>query len=727
MKKLSLGILAIIVFGNMAIAQNGNEPVRVTDMLKIKTAGNLTVTSDGSRVAYTVTSIIPDEANKLDYKYQTQIWSVLTNGTDSPIQLTTAKEGGSQPEWSPDGNQLAFVRNIDGKSQIFILSLKGGEPRQLTKSKYGASSPRWSPDGNKILFASSIPLNDLLKDSVLNASYAVPVWPGEKPGYEKNEQWKKNSAKADPNGDLAQIHAYLAKDVADKKAIVLNKLNFQNEMNVSDELNLTQFFVTDIAAGSETKLITKVFNRYNAADFLANGKQILISADIDSLESPDRSLENQIYLSDPDGKNIKLLLGENGRRYSNATVSPSGKWIAFVRDTTAFVAIGKLSIMPLNGSPKDIVTIPFDRNIGNITWSADEKLLYFTSPSNGGTPLYRATIANKKIDQLSDFNAGLNSYVITPKNILYTKTQVSNPSELYQADLNFKNEKQISDNNGWVKSKKLSMPEKHTFTNEKGLTVEYWVMKPSNFTAGEKYPLLLNIHGGPTAMWGPGEASMWHEFQFFCSKGYGVVYSNPRGSGGYGVDFMRANVKDWGTGPASDVLTALDKTVAEGWADKSKLLITGGSYAGYLTAWIISHDKRFAAACSQRGVYDLLTFFGEGNAWRLVPSYWGGYPWEPQVKDLLVKESPITYVNNITTPYIIFHGGNDRRTGFVQGEMMFRSLKVLNRPVEYVVHPGATHEITRSGDNRQRIDQMLRTYEFFQRYIGKKVSGDGTN
>jgi dipeptidyl aminopeptidase/acylaminoacyl peptidase len=210
---------------------------------------------------------------------------------------------------------------------------------------------------------------------------------------------------------------------------------------------------------------------------------------------------------------------------------------------------------------------------------------------------------------------------------------------------------------------------------------------------------------------------MWHEFQFFCAKGYGVVYCNPRGSGGYGLDFLRANIKDWGAGPTSDVLTALDKTVAEGWADTGRLVVSGGSYAGYLVAWIVGHDHRFKAACAQRGVYDLATFFGEGNAWRLVPNYFGGYPWEPATKAILQRESPITYVANITTPLIIFHGENDRRTGFVQGEMLYRSLKVLGRPVEYVRHPGATHELTRSGDNRQRIDQMLRTYEFFERYI----------
>jgi dipeptidyl aminopeptidase/acylaminoacyl peptidase len=195
-----------------------------------------------------------------------------------------------------------------------------------------------------------------------------------------------------------------------------------------------------------------------------------------------------------------------------------------------------------------------------------------------------------------------------------------------------------------------------------------------------------------------------------------VVYSNPRGSGGYGEAFLRGNVKDWGDGPTRDVLKALDLTIAEGWADTTQQFITGGSYAGYLTAWIVGHTNRFKAACAQRGVYELTTFFGEGNAWRLVPNYFGGYPWESSVAELLRAQSPFTYVDKIHTPLIIFHGENDLRTGVIQSEMMYKALKVLGRDVEYVRHPGGTHELTRSGNNRQRVDQMLRTVEFFERY-----------
>ena len=715
MQKIFLLSLSFLIV-QISFSQKGNELIKVTDMLKIKTAGSVTLSNDGSKAAFTVTSIEPDDT-KIDYRYVSQVYMINTDGS-SLKQLTSSKDGSSQPAWSPDGRQLAFVRAVDTKPQIFILPMEGGEAMQLTRSKYGAANPKWSPDGRQILFASGISLSDLLKDSVLNPTHAIPIWSVEKPGFNKNENLKFTTAKPNPDGNMEEVRAYLAKDEVDKKAKVLNKLNFQDETNVSAETNFTQFYITEVKDSAKPKLVTKGFYRYNNIDFAPNGS-LVISGYVDSMITPDRALENQILTANADGSNLKLLLGKPNMNYNGAKLSPSAKWLAFIYGTTSFVEVPQLAIMNMNSASKDIITIPFDRNTNNITWSNDEKYIYFSAQSNGGQPLYRVNMDTKMVEELSEYSSGVLSFDVAGSKIVFTKTQVSDPSELYIADASMKNIKLVSNFNSWVKEKKLSMPEKKTFVNDKGMTVEYWVMKPTNYSSGKKYPLLLDIHGGPAAMWGPGEASMWHEFQFFCSKGYGVVYCNPRGSGGYGKDFLRGNVMDWGTGPTKDVLTALDKTVGEGWADTAKLVVTGGSYAGYLVAWIIGHDHRFKAACSQRGVYDLATFFGEGNAWRLVPNYFGGYPWEPEVNATLVRESPITYVKNITTPYIIFHGENDRRTGFVEGEMMYRSLKVLGRPVEYVRHPGATHELTRSGDNRQRIDQMLRTYEFFERYIGK--------
>ncbi|HLK27753.1 MAG TPA: S9 family peptidase [Puia sp.] len=720
MRTASILFLLIVLLDISSFAQNKKEPVKVTDMLKIKSISGVTINKDGSKAAFTVTNIEPETGSKWDYKYVNHIYVTATDGSSSPKELTV-KEGASQPAWSPDGKQLAFVRAVDGKPQIFTLSFDGGEPLQLTHFRYGAGTPKWSPDGKQILFSSNIGLKELIKDSLLNPHHEFPKWPFEKSGLDNKTSLQPITAKADPDGSLDEIRSYLDNDVTDKKAKVITKLNLQDEPGVNPDMSFNHFFIQNVQGNDEPKEVTHGFYNFFNADFTPDGKKLIITASIDSAQHPDRVLESAIYIADADGNNLKLLLGEKGKVYNSPSISPSGKWLAFQTGITSFVSVPELDIMPFNSGSHDITPLVLDRSKGNLTWSKDEKYLYFTAQSNGGAPLYRANIQTKKVEQLSDYNSGTGSFDVRTNGIVYVKTEVADPFELYSADLNMQNSKRISSfNYDWVQNKQLSFPEKHEFKNDKGETVEYWLMKPTNYEPGKKYPLLLDIHGGPSAMWGPGETSMWHEFQFFCSRGYGVVYCNPRGSGGYGLEFLRANFNDWGKGPTSDVFTALDKSVAEGWTDTSKLVVSGGSYAGYLVAWIIAHDHRFKAACSQRGVYDLSTFFGEGNAWRLVPNYFEGYPWEPKAKANLQRESPITYVENITTPYIIFHGENDRRTGFVQSEMLYRSLKVLGREVEYVRHPGATHEITRSGDNRQRIDQMLRTYEFFERWINKK-------
>lgn len=708
-------VLFVLSF-NISFAQKTG--VAVTDMLKIKSIGNVALNKDGSKAVFTVTSIDPEENSKWEYRYTTQLWMVSTDGSSAPRQLTFAKEGASQPVWSPDGKQIAFVRAADGKAQIFSLSFDGGEPIQLTKYKYGAFSPRWSSDGKQLLFVSGISLKDLLTDSTLNPAKELPKWDFEKPGFTNNLNLKANSAKADPDGSIEEVRAYLDNNEKDRKAKVINKLQFHEEATTSSEMSFNHIFITNAEPGATPKALTKGFYSFFNPQFIAGTNQVLMESDYNEKIHPDRTLETLVYAVNTDGTGFKKVLGKPDYSYNGTLVSPSGKWVALQHGGTGFVTIPALGIMPVNGGEADIVTIPIDRNKGGLVWSEDEKYLWYTAQSNGGATLNRIDIATKKVEQLTDFNSGVGSYSIKNNKLVFVKSEVANPFELYAASSDAKNAQRISSFNfDWVKNKNLSMPEKHEFKNEKGLTVEYWVMKPANYEAGKKYPLLLQIHGGPSAMWGPGETSMWHEFQFWCSKGYGVVYANPRGSGGYGLNFLKANVNDWGNGPMNDVLNALNKTVAEGWADTTKLTVTGGSYAGYLIAYMIGHDKRFKAACSQRGVYDLRTFFGEANAWRLVPNYFGGYPWEKKTLEILERESPINYVQNITTPYIIFHGENDLRTGVSQSEQVYKSLKVLGRPVEYVRHPGGTHELTRSGNNRQRIDQMLRAWEFFERYL----------
>jgi dipeptidyl aminopeptidase/acylaminoacyl peptidase len=397
-------------------------------------------------------------------------------------------------------------------------------------------------------------------------------------------------------------------------------------------------------------------------------------------------------------------------------LNPRGDLIAFVETNTTIVENGSLKLLNLKNNI--ISTVPFDRTITQLKWSEDDSILYFSAQDRGGVPIFSYQLESKRIVQITSEISGVLGFDLKNDFLVYSKTGIQNPSELYTNNITGNKEMIFTEENTkWLNGKFVSIPLKKSFKNNLGQMVDYWIMQPRNFKKGNKYPMVVEIHGGPAAMWGTGEASMWHEFQYYASKGMGVVYCNPRGSGGYGSRFLASNVKDWGEGPMSDVMKVTDLAIQEGWVDSSQVAVTGGYYAGYLVTWILGHTNRFKVACSQRGVYELSTFFGEGNAWRLVPKYFGGYPWEKSTRLILDRESPLSYVQNIRTPLIIFHGESDLRTGVIGSEMLYKSLKILGREVEYVRHPEASHEITRNGNNRQRIDQMLRTFEFFSRYL----------
>lgn len=710
-------LLAIVLFISVSVvfAQNGTQKIVVSDLTKIQQIGSVTISPDGNRVAYTLTTIETDPANKNEYQYRTHIYLKDLRSNTPAIALTRGSQSASQPVWSPDGRTIAFVRGTGGRSQLFLLSLDGGEPIQLTKETYGASSPLWSPNGRSILFSAGFSLEDLLKDSTMVANKMLPTWSYEKPGFRDNSHLMSSKAKPNPDGTVEEIRAYLQQNEKDNKAKVVNKLNFQTESDVQTRINISHLFVIDAKEGAKPRQLTSGFNSAGGASWL-NNTSIVYTTASDNTIHPDRIQENQIVSLNISNGTTQVLLKEAGNNYGALTPSGDGRTIAFVNGTPGGLSPSKLAL--LSNGRKTI--IEYDRNTSGLTWSKDNRYLYFTSSSNGGVILNRLTIANRRIERLSDFESGVGSFDVGRNSIAYVKTEVANPFELYTANLLNKSARRISEHNvAWLRDKKVSFPEKGIYTNSNGQAIEYWVMKPAFQEPGKKYPLMLQIHGGPTAMWGPGEASMWHEFQFFASQGFGIVYSNPRGSSGYGFDFLASNFQDWGTGPAEDVLGAESAAAKLPWVDTDRRVVTGGSYAGYLTAWIVAHDNRFKAAAAQRGVYELTTFMGEGNAWRLVPNYFGGYPWDEEVKKVLDRESPYTYVQNINTPLMIIHGENDLRTGVQQSAMMYKSLKILEKPVEYILHPGATHELSRSGNVRQRFDRMLRMYEFLYRYVGE--------
>lgn len=705
-----------LLFFITRLAFGQQEKILVSDLTKIKQVVSINASPDGKKVVYSLKTSEANADKPFEFDYQTHLFLIDLADAANHKTLTRGKESASQPVFSPDGKSIAFVRAVKDKSQVFIMPLDGGEAWQLTNSKYGAVSPSFSPDGKKVLFSSGVSFAELYRDSLLNPSKTGPKWSMEKPGFAKNEFLiKDKNVKANPDGDLAQIRAYLDKDVEDRKAKVINRLNFHGEANVEPELRFSHVYVIDVKENAVEKPLTGGFWSYNGAQWTPDGKKIILTKGKDENEHPDREQESVVVIMDADGKNPKVIASENGKSFGGVAISPDGKKLAMIMNSPNLLSFGQVCLANVDGSGRQVVD--FDRVPSGMTWSHDNSAVYFAAASNGGFPVFRLDAGSRKVERLSDYDSGISGFDLAGTQIIFAKNDIKTLYELHLADLKMQNARKISSiNEDWLKGKKLSYPEKRSYKNSLGQQVDYWIMKPTFAEPGKKYPLLLQLHGGPTAMWGPGETSMWHEFQYFCAQGYGVVYPNPRGSGGYGKDFQFANYRDWGTGPQEDALAACTDAAKEAWVDTARQVITGGSYAGYLTAWIISHDHRFKAAFAQRGVYDLTTFMGEANAWRLTPNYFG-LPWEDDKVTKITENSPYSYVSNIKTPFLIKHGESDLRTGVSQSEMMFRSLKYLGRDVEYVRMPGATHELSRSGNVRQRIDRILRIYEFFERFV----------
>lgn len=723
----------------------GKTLIAATDLLKLKQIESPALSPDGKWVVYVVRSIEPKTGAKDDWTYHTNLWVAPTDGSVPPRQLTRGTNA-TAPAWNPADDRIAFVRTADGKPQVHVLPFAGGEAVAITNLATGAAAPRWSPDGSMILFTSNLNYAQAREGLEKTGLPATPMWSTEKPGRAANDTKNYAASKKGPaadrkptadktetdlsavalakvDGTLQERREWLAQNEADGNPRPLHRLNFLNEFDINPEMNFSHIFVQEAREGAEAKNLTPGFAGYIGAEWMTDGRSIICAGPADPAQHPDRSLTTALYLVDAAGGGVKDFLRIDGEALNNPTPSPDGKWVAFTAVKDSFLSYNQaaVGVVSATGGEFRRLTGEQDRAAGNLQWSANSRSIYYVAADRGRFPLFRVGINSHGHDVLTwQRQWGIRDYAIGADVLVQIVTNPGNPSELHLAHPSAKVSKPASTHNSsWIEDRLLSAVEEHSFANEKGHAVQYWTIKPTVIEEGKKYPLLLEIHGGPAAMWGPGEESMWFEFQYFAARGFAIVFANPRGSGGYGRDFQAANYRDWGKGPASDVLHAATEAAKQPFVDADRQVITGGSYGGYLTAWIVAHDQRFKAAVAQRGVYDLLTFFGEGNAWRLVPLAWGGYPWEPGLREILTEQSPLTYVADIKTPLLIQHGDADRRTGFVQSEMLLKSLKALGRDVESVRYPRATHEMSRSGEPKQRLDSLVRYEEFFRRYVGE--------
>ena len=383
MRVLSLG-LCFLTFS--AAAQVQRTPIEADDLLKIQQLGNVVAAPNGRYIAYTVRSIVPDE--EADYKYQSQIWMISAGGSEPPQQLTYSEAGGTSPVWHPDGERLTFLRSVDGKMQLFEISIYGGEARQLFSFEHGISNPQWSPDGRYVLFSAS-----LTREQVTELTGSDPVWSEERPG---RSSWEEYTADPAPDGDLASVRAWLNRNREEDNPRLLTRLNLQGELDLSPERRSQHYFVADLTRDEpEVRMVTSGHYGFSGATWLLDNRQIVVSGYPVTTQHPDRERDRNLYLVDVETKRVRLLLDVGGYRLSSPTVSPNGRFVTFQATNLedAGYAQTEVGYFAIDGrSPPEMLTLDFDRSVRNVQWSHDNWFIYFTAPSEGGVPLYRASV-----------------------------------------------------------------------------------------------------------------------------------------------------------------------------------------------------------------------------------------------------------------------------------------------------------------------------------------------
>lgn len=707
--RLLLVVVSITLLFTPAFAQKRN--ITEKDLFNFVWVADPQVRPDGSRVAFVRVTV-----NDRKDGYNTAIWMVPTAGGE-PRQMTAGPRD-SQPRWSPDGKFLCFVRSpeVSGRvepGQLFMLSMDGGEAFQFTTLPRGAGNPQWSPDGKMIAFGNSATAEEIAK--------AAPK-PSPSPTASPS-----SSSSPSPSPERES-------DVR----VITRAVYRSNDSGYIDFKHQTHIWVVTAPRTGDEKVTPKQLTSGRYSD--GNGTWAKDSSRIyfvsDHRDEPYYELGKTdiYYVAATGGAVTKLNSIDMGT--GAFSMSPDGKQVAFYASINQPVRsytqpdLWVLDLAP-DAKPRNL-TANFDFDLGGgvggdntaprggggfpPVWSADGKSIVALVGKEGKANLGSFDATTGKLTDVTSGNQAVVSFRATRDGsqfavLISTPTRIG---DLFWLEKAGGTPKKLTRFNDELFAKlNLTEPEEIWYTSFDGKKIQTWAQKPPDFDANKKYPLILNIHGGPHAAYG---FVFDHEFQWMAAKGYVVLYPNPRGSTTYGQDFGNIIQYHYPGDDYKDLMAGVDEMLKRGYIDDKKLGVTGGSGGGLLTNWTIGHTDRFQAAVSQRDIASWINWWYTADFTLFQPSWFKAPPFEDP-EDYKAR-SPITYINNVKTPLMLILGEADWRTPtFAGGEEMFRALKYRKIPTVMVRFPNETHELSRSGQPWHRIERLQHIVGWFDKWL----------